>query len=139
MNRLSLLLMLPLIVVLAAGCKGDGSVKTALGQQFTLAIGQTATFKNNSLKIKFIDVTQDSRCPKGVQCIQAGQVVCSVEITTNGATIPVVLTEIGGSSEFTSNASGGLTFNFQVLPYPEAGKQIDKKDYRLTMTVRYSP
>lgn len=52
--------------LLLAGCGSNtGEVQASLGQEFTLSINQTATISGQNLSIKFIDVTEDSRCPTG--------------------------------------------------------------------------
>lgn len=51
--------------------------------EVTLALGEAASFRN--LLIIPLSIVEDSRCPKDVQCIQAGTVRVKVEINmTNG-------------------------------------------------------
>lgn len=48
----------------------------------TLRLGQIATFKD--LSIRPITIEEDSRCPRDVQCIQAGTVRVKMSVTTGG-------------------------------------------------------
>jgi hypothetical protein len=50
------------------------------GRESTLSIGQTVTISGEGLKITFLDVISDSRCPSGVTCIMGSEVVCAVRI-----------------------------------------------------------
>ncbi|MDO8473111.1 MAG: hypothetical protein Q7T05_04760, partial [Dehalococcoidia bacterium] len=105
----------------------------SLGQQFELIPGQIASITGESLKVRFVEIVADSRCPTGVQCIWAGEVSCLVEIDYSGTTSRIVLTQ-GGSGPATTGFNK-YEIAFGVQPYPEAGKQIDKAAYRLQLTI----
>ena len=134
MKRLLLYLMIMLPVL--SGCTGSPAVtKPALGQEFSLAIGQSATIAGEDLTIGFKDVVEDSRCPKNVTCIWAGRVSCIIDVSQAGKTEQTVLTEPGLTGGTVPEEYRNYTFAFRVEPYPEAGKQIAKSDYRLFLTV----
>ncbi len=97
-----------------------------------MPIGQTAAI-GDELTIKFVDVTEDSRCPTGVDCIQAGRAVCRLDVTSGGQTSSVTLSETGGGP--VEQTVGVYQFKFDVTPYPQAGKAIAKSSYKLVMTV----
>lgn len=131
LSRLAGLLFLLLFLMSCAGTPGQ--VKAGLGQQFSLAINQTAVISGENLKIKFLDVTGDSRCPIGVTCIWAGEVSAEIEIGgDSSANLTLVEPGHGGQSNQTYN---NYLFSFHVEPYPEVGKPIMKEDYRLLLTV----
>lgn len=44
-----------------------------LDQRFTLKVGATMTIDGEGIQVGFESVVSDSRCPKGVQCIRAGE------------------------------------------------------------------
>ncbi len=138
MKRSRLFLSLVLTVLLASGCTGSKTNTESLDKEFALAIGQTATVASESLDIKFVDVTEDSRCPKNVQCIQAGRVVCAMEFTLKGVTEKASLTEPALTGDTNFQIYKGYKVTFNVQPYPEAPLQIKKSDYRLNMTVSKS-
>lgn len=131
-----------LLVALAtlAGCAGPGSVVEAgLGQETVLAIGQTLSISEEQLQVKFVEVVADSRCPANVLCPWQGEVSCLTKVTYRGAAQDMVLTQPG-----LSQGPGRATFadyeiQFNVQPYPEAGKTIQNKDYRLALTVDKRP
>jgi hypothetical protein len=136
---------LPVVALIAglafiAGCAPPAQVQVNLDKEFKLAIGQMAVVKGENLEIKFVEVTGDSRCPTGVECIWAGEVSCLVEVTktgTGGQPQPVTRTDPGaGAGDNTTASLDGYEVTFTVTPYPRAGKQIQQSDYRLVMTVR---
>ncbi|MCX6003311.1 MAG: hypothetical protein NTX46_02605 [Chloroflexi bacterium] len=131
LKRFCFLLSLVLGIALLSGC--NSALKAFLGSEFILSVGQNARIASESMEIKLIAVTEDSRCPKNVQCIQAGKVSCDVEISKDGTKSHILLTQTG----LTDN-SGEYTYQnyiivFDVSPYPEAGKQISSGDYRLSL------
>jgi hypothetical protein len=141
MNRsISIIISIFAVLFLFSGCSsGSEEVKASWGQQFTLAIGQSAVFDDGGLKIKFDSVTGDSRCPKGVTCIQAGEAKCQVFIGNGSNFSAVELQDKGGVSGYSEttfqNTAYKIKISFKVEPYPEAGKQIGSGDYKLKMTV----
>jgi hypothetical protein len=122
------------VILVASGCSGRDTLQESLGKEFTLTIGHGTSISSDKLSVKFLDVTEDSRCPKGVTCIWAGQVSCMLEVTINGNIDQVKLTETGGSTT-TSQSVSGYSFAFNVEPYPVADKQITKEEYRLKLTI----
>jgi len=124
------------VVLLLPGCSGQaGEVKARLGEEFSLAIGRTALIEESSLKIKFAEVIEDSRCPEDVTCIWAGRVSCIVIITDNGHPYGMTLTEPGLTDQYAKEAYREYQLAFHVEPYPEAGKRINKDQYRLLLIV----
>jgi len=116
--------------------KDDGVFLKNLGEEFVLGFGQTAVIENEDLKIQFLDVLEDSRCPSDVQCIWAGQVKVSLSIHKNDQ-------KNLGLYEFTSQAGSPVVQNIEgyavklvsVLPYPISTRTIEKSGYNLTLFV----
>jgi hypothetical protein len=130
-KRLCLFLIMVLGASLLSGCSGAVK-KASLDSEFTLSVGQSARIESESMDIKFIGVTADSRCATGVVCVRAGDVTCEVEIVKNGISNRITLTQPSPSDD---NTFENYFFMIAVSPYPEAGKQIDKNDYRLKITI----
>jgi hypothetical protein len=129
--------MLNIIGLLLAGCSTEANTPAgpSPGEQFTLPVGQSVSIKGENLTIKFEKVTNDSRCPTGVQCIWAGEAKCQMSVTSNGSVSTIVLTVSGASEAVGQPLVQNYKANFQLHPYPEAGKQIAEQDYKLIMTV----
>jgi hypothetical protein len=137
-KRFCLLLSFVLFLGILSGC--SSVQKAYLDSQFTLSPGQSAHITGESMDIKFIKVSEDSRCAKDVQCIWAGRVSCAIEITKDGIKNPITLSDTAGSG-----LSQGYVFQiykivFSVSPYPaKAGEKIANGDYRLTLTASNLP
>jgi hypothetical protein len=111
----------------------------SLGQEFSLSVGQSAAVSGEDLTIKFIEVTSDSRCPQDVTCIWAGEVSCLIEVAKGSLdAYKLVLTQPGLTDQTATQDFDGYEIMFRVDPYPTAGKQITKDEYRLVMTVTKS-
>ena len=126
-----------LVAAFLAACRPVPSdTAVHLNEEFSLSVGQSASVEGEDLRVEFLEVVADSRCPKGVTCIWAGEVKCLVEVVASGSSQRVELTEPGLGSGPTRQAVKGYELSFAVDPYPEAGKQISRDDYRLRLTVR---
>jgi hypothetical protein len=125
------LLVLPLICCAQAA---PPAAVASLRQEFTLKLGQTARVKGEALQVKFASVVEDSRCPKGEQCIRQGSARISLEVTS-GEDKPVALelmTEPGAQEAAHSEYSLTLV---ALDPYPTANRQAAPEDYRATLVV----
>ena len=137
MRKVANWLVLSVVLTLAAlpGCRGASAANVSLGQEFSLAIGQSAAIESEGLTLKFVRVVGDSRCPEGVECFWQGEVSCEVSVTYSGSSYQMVLTQPGLTSEPASKTFQQFRFTFSVDPYPQKGKKIDSSDYRLNLTV----
>jgi hypothetical protein len=133
MKAISLVILTALCIALlsAASCKSQPAI-VYLGQEFELKTGEIVNIDGENVELEFVRVTQDSRCPIGAVCIQAGQAVCAIQLTRSGTIYEAILTELGGSEANEQNILG-YRFTFNVLPYPEAGKEIQLENYRLVL------
>lgn len=113
--------------------------EVGLGQEFSLSPGQGTVIAGEKLGIKFIEVISDGRCPRGAICVWAGEANCLIEITTRSeSTYRKMLTQPGlAKPSKTSVTNYNITFDLQ--PYPEVSKAIDKKDYKLFLVVKRKP
>lgn len=95
----------------------------------TLALNEVAGFKN-AAAIRPIAVTTDSRCPAGVQCIQAGTVTISLKATSKG-TSTILTPSLGDTFVY-----DGLTIKFaSVEPLKTKDSEIMPSSYRFTFIV----
>ncbi len=127
-------LVLLLAVSVMAGC-GRGNAQASLGEETILSPGAQVSFRDADLTIKFLGVSSDSRCPKGAQCVWAGEAKCEIELTSAGTTTRMTLTERGLTDKSSTEIPQGYVLNFHTTPYPEVGKNIAPERYRLHLTV----
>ena len=78
-------LLLVLCLLPATGCLGSSpSAPSPIDREVVLAPGQTAQLAAN-VSVRFITVVGDSRCPGDALCIQGGDAIVRVEISSGRA------------------------------------------------------
>lgn len=122
-------------VLAASSCGWFDNSQVRLNEEFYLSVGQRAFVTGENLEVKFNEVTEDSRCPKGVTCVWAGRVTCVVELTQADVSNQASLTEPGLRDEYSRQMYEGYELTFHVTPYPEAGKNIPADKYRLHLII----
>lgn len=139
-------LILPLLVLLAAAsffaCKkqpkpGYSTVK--LDEVFELKLNQSVVVEGNDLKLTFTGVPEDSRCPKGVNCFQEGQVKVTLSAASGSMNQTVEFTKVPSNKNNVTKSVD--VFKIQLLdvaPYPENGKKTKPEDYSAKLAVRKS-
>ena len=127
------------IVLTASGCGRFENPQVGLNEEFYLSIGQRAFIAGENLEVRFKEVIEDSRCPRGVTCIWAGRVSCVIELAHIGSSYRMVLTETGLTDEYARERYEEYELAFHVTPYPEAGKKIAKDTYRLYLIISKLP
>jgi hypothetical protein len=113
------------------------------GGQITLSVGQATRTASGSFG--FVGVTEDSRCPTGVQCVWAGQVVVSMWAAPRGSSGPRGATRFSltlgavqraGEPDLATKAVQGRRFKLlAVEPYPAYKRPIDPSSYVITVQV----
>ncbi len=105
-----------------------------LDQEFEIKLGQEVWIKKEGLKVSFSNVTEDSRCPTGVDCIWAG----------NGKVV-LKLSKVRKRTAWMNLNTGvdpkqddyrGYEIKLVSLnPYPKKDAKIKKRDYVATLVV----
>ena len=137
--RFTLLAVLLMLLFLAACGGGAEEVKVNLGEEFSLSIGETASIQGEDLQLKFPEVINDSRCPRDVNCVWQGQASSLVEISYLESVQKVTLVQPGLTEEPSRIDFNDYLIEFNMTPYPEAGKVIKNSDYRLQLVVTKPP
>ncbi|HZH31569.1 MAG TPA: hypothetical protein VEY11_12470 [Pyrinomonadaceae bacterium] len=117
---------------------GRARKKIMPGKNFVLNVGQEVLTSDGKLKIKFVSVAEDSRCPKGVNCIWAGNARVMLQVgKPTGA--PVKLELNTNPREATDGAGSGygqyMIKLVEVAPYPVAEQIIKPQSYAVTLVV----
>jgi hypothetical protein len=121
--------------IFAVACGGSTPMTRtpAPPQSIELAPGQTTQV--GTLRIKFVAINGDSRCPTDVVCVWAGDAIARIELSEpSGAVVPHDL--------HTLHLQPAVYGSFQVElvrldPAPISTQPIQPQDYRLF--VRVSP
>lgn len=102
----------------------------------SLQIGEMLNFGNRSLKFK--KVVSDSRCPKDVTCIWAGEAIVSVEVYEDGKCIEEKLIVVAPSNAIHEFILGNMVYNIGNLilsPLPSVSNQELPVEYKLHLRV----
>jgi hypothetical protein len=104
-----------------------------LNQQFTLAPGESASIENTSIRVEFMRVSGDSRCPADAVCIQGGDALVELRVS-NGSAAEYDL-HTGDESRAAVTHEGYRIELVQLQPFPFSSRTIQPGEYRATLTV----
>ena len=104
-----------------------------LSQRFPLEPGETAAVEGTSLRVQFLRVSGDSRCPADAICIQGGDAIVHVRATDSTAADYELHT--GGPPHAVVTSSGFRIELAELQPYPFSSRTIQPGDYRATLVV----
>ncbi len=101
--------------------------------QFQLRLNQTVSEPNN-IDVKFLNVTDDSRCPSDLTCIWQGKSTITVNVIKSGQNVGNYnLTSGLGDKNATAQISDGYFLQLtKIEPYPKSGTKISLSDYVAT-------
>ncbi len=128
--------LLSLLILLAIACSHDSSAKRSakLGEEFDLRIGETAAITGEHLSVGFSSVTEDSRCPQGVDCIWAGNAIVRASVSEASGQRETV--DLNTELEPKEKRHGGYRLRLiRLRPYPTKDGVIRKQDYVATFAV----
>lgn len=103
-----------------------------LDAEVTLAPGASAAFKPADIVVQFVGVATDSRCPREVTCMWAGEV--KVIFSIRSAQQPSARHEILEGGHATSGDYRIILV--RVLPEPVAAAKIPPENYRATLQLQ---
>ena len=133
---MSQLAVLTLVLGFAAcGTATPSEPHVALGEEFALKPGQTASVQDGALTVRFESVSNDSRCPRGVTCIWEGDAV--VALSAHRGNAAPNRHELHTSGLYAREANEG-PFRIELLkldPLPAEGAPVDPKEYVATLKV----
>ena len=104
-----------------------------LNREFVLAPGETAKVADTGIRIRFVGVLGDSRCPADAVCILGGDAIVRIEVLSFG----------GGLHEYDLHTGDlrpvvheGFTIGLvNLMPYPFSSKTIQPNEFRATLRV----
>jgi hypothetical protein len=107
--------------------------QVALGESFELRVGESVGIKR--MRLSVLAVTDDSRCPKGEQCIVAGDATIRLQWQAgDGASRRLALRAVA------PEANHAVAFGHEVrvlglAPQPLSGRPLQASDYVVTLRV----
>ena len=111
--------------------------QTQVGRPFKLMAGRQVTLKGERLRIKFAALEGDSRCPKNVTCVWAGNAAVRLEVSTRGSSSTSVTLNTAGTSSLAGEQEyhGYKVRLLELKPYPQSAQKIAAGDYTVTLLV----
>ena len=111
-----------------------GDVRTvAYDERTELRPGETLEVKKTNSAFTFVRVVSDSRCPKGLDCIRAGEAKFLVTLPGGGS--QTVEVPADGRQPVRFGIPDGTVTVHSLNPYPVARQQTEPGAYRLVVTV----
>ena len=112
----------------------SATTNQALDQPFTLKPGETASVGPERIQLQFERVVIDSRCPRDVRCVRAGEATVRVRTTLPGKVAePVDLIATPAGEHV---ATGGYTLTLSdLVPVPLSTEPVKASDYRATFVL----
>lgn len=103
------------------------------GKSVSVRIGQERSAGRANIRIKFLEMIEDSRCPRDVECIQAGNASVRVRVMRNGRSETLVLNtnKHGEKAVF----AGYLFTLTELTPEPRSNIRINRNGYVATIAV----
>lgn len=134
-------LLVLVVLTSAVGCAtasgesgGTAAQSPALGDPVTLKPGERAVFEADRLHVRFDKVVSDSRCPKGAQCVWAGEAVVRLTVTLPDKSNKTV--DVKASVTESAATVGAFRLSISDLqPAPTTEGPVRDSDYRVTLVV----
>ena len=124
-------------VLLLGSPGGAGAVESArVGREFKVKVGQVVTLERGGLRLKFREVSEDSRCPVGVVCMWAGNAEVMLEVGARGAKRTLKL----NTNASLQKAGEGSYRRYKIKlvelnPRPSSERKIAAGEYTATLLV----
>ena len=149
MTRFSLqrttLLILVNIALLFGGVETFATTRRAapaqterVGREFKIRVGRTVTFRGETLRLRFVRVAEDSRCPTNVDCIWAGNAEVLIEVSARGARGRKILALNTNAGQGRAGEGEYRRYTVKLValsPYPSNTRKIRQGEYTATLQV----
>lgn len=104
-------------------------------QQFEVQVAKQKSVLKKKLKVKFVELIEDSRCPIGTNCIWAGMAKIKINVrTSKGISKDFELTTMGESESV--KFEGYEIKLLDVNPKPAENVKIDRTKYKAKILVK---
>ena len=120
-------------LVLLAIASHSAVAEPEFAQPFDLKVSEVVTLQG--LKITFEGVSEDSRCPTGVQCVWAGDAAATFTLEKSPAAALQCTLHTNGRFQRQTDYDTFVVKLEDIKPYPKQGAAIAPSDYRATLVV----
>lgn len=126
-------IILTLILTFAFGGLLSVSAQPARQEQ-KIQVNKQKKFSRSDLNIRFIELTEDSRCPENARCVWAGNAKVKLEVKGKGAASQIIELNTNGGDK-SARYNGLLIELTDVSPAKKTNAPIKKNSYIATIAV----
>ncbi|MGH9946624.1 MAG: hypothetical protein ACRD6X_05430 [Pyrinomonadaceae bacterium] len=99
----------------------------------SVQVGKSKIESSTKIKVEFVEMMEDSRCPADVNCIWAGNAKIKIVVSKNGNEKTI---ELNSGIANKDNCFAGYNFKLEKLtPEPRSDIRIDKNGYVATISM----
>lgn len=125
------------VMVFSGPLSGSAAEPVQKTREVVVALGKTKVDRQSKIRVEFLEMLEDSRCPTGVNCIWAGNAKVKVRLSKKGETAKIV--ELDTMNIEKSIVFAGYEIKLAgVTPYPKSGVETKKSDYKLVLSISES-
>ena len=123
------------LVALACSSPTDPDSSAIRDETFVLRYGNTEQL-GNDLRVSFVELVEDSRCPASVQCVWQGNGAIRLDVAAAGRSQSIKLNTVGGTTFPREATAEGYTFILMELdPQRATPDPVPPQQYRATIRV----
>ena len=132
MKYLSVLFLLCFTSVVSAQ---DSTLVTLETPKLSIGLVEGGSYMHEYVTVKFIKVIQDSRCPKNVMCIRAGEAEVLIGIYKNGLLLEEKTIIVRPNTRLLTLYSNAevIVSAVNLLPYPKEAGTVSDRSYVLDL------
>ena len=122
-----------ILFLLVFGVAGVATAKAQAAESIRVQINHQVRAYRSGIKVRFVELVEDSRCPVDVNCIQAGNAKIRVEVSKRGRSKSL---ELDTNSMKGAAIFEGYRFQLRKLtPEPRSNIRINRNGYVATIHV----
>jgi len=121
-----------LILTFVFGAFAQAEAQTS--QQLKLIVNQQKTVTKDKLKIKFISVLEDSRCPMDTNCIWAGNAKIQIKVSDSKGASKTFELNMNLEPRIVSFAGYEIKI-INLTPQPASNIRINRNGYAATLVI----
>jgi hypothetical protein len=121
-----------LMLVLAFGVTPLSAAQRT--ESVRIQINKEKRFARSGLRVRFVELIEDSRCPADTNCVWAGNARIKVRIAKNGRSEDIVL-DTNGTKQYATTADGYSIKLVGLTPAPRSNIRINRNGYVATFEV----
>ena len=121
-----------LMLVLALGVLPAAAQRTE--ETGRVQINREKRFAKSKLRVRFVELVEDSRCPTDTNCVWAGNARIKIRVTKNGSS-EVIILDSNGPKQYATTADGHSIKFVGLTPHPRSNIRINRNGYVATFEV----